>query len=139
MTVRSFATRFNASNTAFSVSASRFAVISSNSSICGSATAALAMDKSCHCPCENNSGVHFVSYPFSVLSITSSNPSALPLLLRGLPNGFIIQRDLIAHHSRNHVEGLFYIAEQFPFLFLPDCRCRSSVDQNLSALRFVKS
>ena len=46
MTVRSFATCFNASNTAFSVSASRFAVISSNSSICGSATAALAMDKS---------------------------------------------------------------------------------------------
>ena len=138
MTVRSFATRFNASNTAFSVSASRFAVISSNSSICGSATAALAMDKSCHCPCENNSGVHFVSYPFSELSITSSNPvSSATAFTRSA--GMVSQRDLIAHRSRNHVEDLFYIAEQFPFLFLPDCHCRSSVDQNLSALRFVKS
>ena len=48
MTVRFSATRFKAESTARSVSASRFAVISSNSSMLGAAVAALAMDKSCH-------------------------------------------------------------------------------------------
>lgn len=53
-------TLFSASSTSFSVSASRFAVISSNNKSFGLAAAARAMDKSCHCPCENSSGVQMV-------------------------------------------------------------------------------
>ena len=60
-TVRFPATRFRACRTAFYVSASRFAVISSSSKRAGSAAAARAMESSCHCPCENSSGVHTVS------------------------------------------------------------------------------
>ena len=54
-------TLFKACKTALSVSASRFAVISSSSNSFGSAAAARAMDNSCHCPCEKSSGVHIVS------------------------------------------------------------------------------
>ena len=32
---------------------------------------ALAMDNNCHCPCENTSCVHWVSYPFSKFIIVS--------------------------------------------------------------------
>ena len=52
---------FSACSTSSSVCASRFAVISSSNRSFGFATAALAMDKSCHCPWEKISGVHGVS------------------------------------------------------------------------------
>jgi len=61
ITVRFSDTRRSACKTSFSVSTSRFAVISSSNRIDGSATAALAMDNNCHCPCEKISGVHTVS------------------------------------------------------------------------------
>ena len=60
-TVRPAEARRSASSTRASVSASRFAVISSNSSTAGSAAAARAMDSSCHSPCENMPSVHTVS------------------------------------------------------------------------------
>ena len=65
-TVRFSPARLSAYKTSCSVPTSRFAVISSSSRIDGFAATARAMDKSCHCPCENSASVQGVSYPCSI-------------------------------------------------------------------------
>lgn len=61
ITVRPSEALFSACSTSSSVWASRFAVISSNRRSLGFATAALAMDNSCHYPCDKISEVQIVS------------------------------------------------------------------------------
>lgn len=68
--------RLSAYKTSCSVPTSRFAVISSSSRIDGFAATARAMDKSCHCPCENSASVQGVSYPCSIPAITSCSPAS---------------------------------------------------------------
>ena len=75
-TVRFSPARLSAYKTSCSVPTSRFAVISSSSRIDGFAATARAMDKSCHCPCENSASVQGVSYPCSIPAITSCSPAS---------------------------------------------------------------
>lgn len=140
ITVRFCAARFSACKTVFSVSASRLAVISSSKSNDGPAAVALAIDNNCHCPWENSSGVHMVSYPwFQSFDCILKPWTALLLSGLTLRYHFHEQSNLISDSSRHHMEALFHIAKQAAALFLADLHGRDSVDQYISLQRLIQA
>ena len=60
-------------------------------------------------------------------------------LHRLVPDRRVKQCDLVADRARNHMKGLFHIAELLSFLLVREPICRLALDQSLTGIRAIES